>query len=398
MKKLNYFLKNRFNSALYLFALFPLIPNNIKGLLVAIIFFSSINPKLTKRNFKSFALIGSLFFMYAVSILYSEDYHFGYKKVETLFSCLLIPASFFLFENYEAKNFNQKLFSQIFINSTFSFIIILVINYLESDLGYYSNWFANKFRIVSEKIPLIGQSSTYAALYAMISILLNYRLVTNHKLKKPTLVFYTIILILQSSFLFLIQNRTIIIFFFLFFIYTVFRQKFSFKMKSLFLTTILLGFLILLTSNRRMNDLIKFENYFTENGHKNFSTNTRIQTLNCASDLASQALIFGHGVGDVQRLLDNCYTKIGINQSINSHNQYIDVLLKTGILGLFIFLFTIYHLLRRIISSGNEVLIWITIMFLLLFQTENLLSRQTGVMLFYFFISLAIKFEKRKYY
>lgn len=387
-------LKNNFVNALYLFALFPIVPNKFKGLLVAIVFLCSLTGSFNKDNIRQFLLLSSLFILFTVSLLYSDNYYYGYKKLETLLSCLIIPAGFLLFKKDEIETFDKTVFIKIFIHSVLIFSVLVIICFLNSDEEYYLNWFVNKIRIVSSEVPLIGQSSTYAALYALISIVLNTELFFQKKIRKKEKVYYIIVLFFQTGFLFLIQNRTLLLCFFIFLFYTLLKSKIASKRKIFFSILILSALTLLTISNRRMNELIKFGTYHTEEGHKYFSTNIRVKTLKCSLDLIKKAPVFGYGVGDAQKALNICHTKAGIKMELNSHNQYIDIILKTGIFGAVVFIFSLILLLRHIFLSAQEVFILIISIFLFLFLTENLLSRQTGAILFYFFTSLPLILKK----
>lgn len=387
-------LKNNFVNALYLFALFPIVPNKFKGLLVAIVFLCSLTGSFNKDNIRQFLLLSSLFILFTVSLLCSDNYYYGYKKLETLLSCLIIPAGFLLFKKDEIETFDKTVFAKIFIHSVLIFSVLVIICFLNSDEEYYLNWFANKIRIVSSEVPLIGQSSTYAALYALIAIVLNTELFFQKKIRKKEKVYYFVVLVFQTGVLFLIQNRTLILWFFLFLFYTLLKSKIASKRKIFFSILILSALTVLIISNRRMNELINFGTYYTEEGHKYFSTNIRVKTLKCSLGLLKKAPVFGYGVGDAQKALNVCHSKVGIKMELNSHNQYIDITLKTGIFGAVIFISSLILLLRHIFLSAQEVFMIIISIFIFLFFTENLLSRQTGAMLFYFFASLPLILKK----
>jgi O-antigen ligase len=99
-------------------------------------------------------------------------------------------------------------------------------------------------------------------------------------------------------------------------------------------------------------------------------------------------LFIGDGFNQTQQNLNNCYMRsiskkdrleYFLKTRFNTHNQYLDLLLSKGLIGLFLFLFLIYWLFRQNIKSINQLnILLVTVLFALI---ENLLHRQIGVYL-----------------
>jgi O-antigen ligase len=136
-----------------------------------------------------------------------------------------------------------------------------------------------------------------------------------------------------------------------------------------------------------MNELIKTQTYQTFNPH--LSTSVRLGIYGCSWSIIKKQLFIGYGVGDAQRELNLCYANksdILLMHRFNSHNQYMDITIKTGLTGLFVFLgFLIINFLNAI-KKKNQLLIMILVLYCMLFLVENVLSRQSGVILFFFLI------------
>ena len=100
----------------------------------------------------------------------------------------------------------------------------------------------------------------------------------------------------------------------------------------------------------------------------------------------------GVGIANVQDELNNCYGVNGdeemIKSEYNTHNQYFDITLSLGILGILIFVLMLAYPMYLSIIQRNHVYLFFLIFISLCFFSENLLSRQYGVIFFAFFHSL----------
>ena len=76
---------NILNGLILTFAVFPIIPNSIKGLPVILLFVGALFFfKKREVNWKSLLVNSSLFLMYTISVIYSNDHSVALKKLETL--------------------------------------------------------------------------------------------------------------------------------------------------------------------------------------------------------------------------------------------------------------------------------------------------------------------------
>jgi hypothetical protein len=100
----------------------------------------------------------------------------------------------------------------------------------------------------------------------------------------------------------------------------------------------------------------------------------------------------GVGSFNAQKSLDNYYSNLGYPWMIdqNTHNQYLNHLLVLGVLGFFsVFLFTFYPLYISILNK-SPFLFSFNLLFILCCLTENMLSRQWGLVVYVFINSYLI--------
>jgi len=377
------------------FAFFPIIPNKLKGFLVIILLLVSLfNYKKHTINYKWFFINSSLYLLFIISLMYTNNIPFALKKIETALSILIFPLIFFIIlpKINLNKDFNFK-FMRLFIGSTsiFSLIIISAI-ILDHSTKYYKNFYSNKFRIIVEKTSLIGQHPTYASIFLGVALLFLAYLFINksNKLKYNYWLYFTSATIISTLLIMLSSKVVIISLFIIILLYFTKKALFTgFNKKFLiYIGAVLTLILLLFIFNRRMNEMVKFNTYTEVNS--NFSNSYRVNIYECAEDIIKKNWLTGVGVGDAQDVLNQCYknkSNLLLKKTYNTHNQYLDIWIKTGLIGLIIFLGFLGFNFIEAYKTYNYILILIIIFYSINFLTENILVRQSGIILFAFFIN-----------
>jgi len=378
------------NVLILIFATFPIIPNSLKGLPVILLFVGALFIfKKHKFNWKWLLINSSLFIVYAISVLYTNDHSVAFKKLETGLSILVIPITFFgLLTHFKVSNNLKQLFIKIFIVSTtlFSILSSLYIIFYNSSLNYI--WSTDKYRNIIIEMPLIGQHPIYASIFLAISIIFFFYLFKQKLFKnyKEILLFLTLVLINLVLLLFLSSKGVILaLCIIIFFLFILTNSKKTHK--YLTIITFIFSLIFLFIYNRRMNELVSAQTY--EEFNPTLSTSVRLGIYDCSWTIITKQLFTGYGVGDAQRELNLCYANksdLLLMHRYNSHNQYLDIIIKTGLVGLFIFLGFLLINFRHAIKNRNHLLVMILILYCILFLVENVLSRQSGVILFFFLI------------
>lgn len=370
-----------------IFAIFPLIPNSFKGvpvvlLLVAVIF-SNINKQ---TNWKWLLINSSLFLLYLFSLLYTEDFRVAVRKLETGLSILIIPIIFygFLFQ-YRFQHSLKIKFFKIFVFSTFCFsIICLLFTLFDDSTVYYSNWYTDKFRSLISNIPLIGQHPIYASIFLSLSVLFFLEIKKSYSYKEKEIIIYVGFILVNVLFLIILASKGVILSLLLVVFINLIKNKK--KIKLIAITVIItISFLVF---NRRAKELFKIETYNEIN--ENFSTSIRVGIYECVFKVIKEEFFLGYGIGDSQQALNLCYaneSNILLKNRYNSHNQFLDVFLKTGFLGFSIFLYFLFWNYNRGLKNKNRLLVTLLVFYCFIFLIENVLVRQSGVIFFFFLIS-----------
>jgi O-antigen ligase len=123
------------------------------------------------------------------------------------------------------------------------------------------------------------------------------------------------------------------------------------------------------------------------------STNLRIGSITCALSLLKDHWALGVGTGDAQQNLNHCYE---VNQysgvmyidEYNTHNEYLNVWLSLGVIGLLVFVSSLLIPIREALVKRDHVYLIFLGLMVMTFLTECILERQKGVIFFSFFNSL----------
>ena len=88
--------------------------------------------------------------------------------------------------------------------------------------------------------------------------------------------------------------------------------------------------------------------------------------------------------------------QIALNESLNTHNNYLFFLLSTGCLGFFTFLISLLYLFKRSLKPLNFLKLSFCVIIAINLLTENILSRHTGLMFVSFMLLLLFNGQKNE--
>jgi O-antigen ligase len=253
--------------------------------------------------------------------------------------------------------------------------------------------------------------SVYMALSA--SILLNRLLSTHYSLNQKLILGVFFITITGN--LFLTNGRTGQVAF-IFSILFIFIRHYHIRIRTLLLSFVFIGAIFTIAFNN--SDTFKVRVDATINDIKNISQHNlngslgiRVAYYITTYDIIKNESFFGVGIGDyldeTKSILNkNKYPYISDDTkefmgNYSPHNQYLLVLLQTGIIGLLIFISIIYFILKLNIKDLEikNISIIFAIIFFLSCMTESLLLETFPRALFILFVgilSVASHYEKQK--
>lgn len=372
-----------YNFAFLILGLFPILPFIAKPfIIIPFLLIGLFQIFKTKKFNVGLFLLGSIpFLIFLYSFFYSED-----KSRAITLLCRLLPLAIFpfCFASMPRLYFEKAkiVFIKTFIISccAYCLLIFLYIYSLHSiDLNViYPN--------ISNEFWGFNDHPIYISTYLCISVIL--LLFEKNKSK------YFILPILIFTILFLSRKGSILSLLLIVIIYVLQLHKKKAIFKIIFPFSILA--LIFIISTFVFPPLAeRFSAVFYVSDWKNNtadSTGIRDVLWNTSGLLSSESPFFGYGIGDVQHVLDQRLIEYGFDnlvspiQKYNTHNEYLQIVLSSGYVGLILFLIYYFALILKIKRKQKGLYIVLYIGICMLF--ESMFERQNGSLFIALFFNL----------
>lgn len=365
-----------------------------------------IKESLNGNSGKLFLLFVLLFFWQVAGVFLSESYGSGAERIIKRVSFLLFPLVLF-YPGYKISD-NMKIIMRTFALGIAIYVVycfgnalsnsITVLNgvkvfYPHPPLYEYENFFYGAY--FSDLVH-----PTYMSMFVIVSLLIALEDVLNNALSGWKRVFwlfcsflYIIVLYLLSSRAGLLSGIIIIP------LYLFFRLSKKLPRYIIYLSIIVLvfGSIVLLKTNSRI--YYSFEEIKKENIKSALENNVRFDIWKSAFGVIRHNFLFGVGTGDAsselkKEFLNRGY-KDGYYDNMNSHNQFIEILLENGLIGLLIFLMIIGFIAYISITEQNLILGLFLLMMIVFFMFETLLNRLAGITFFPLFTFLLLHYKSQ---
>jgi O-antigen ligase len=422
-------LKKVFLSLTFLLAAFPILPYGVRsvsiitwfllGVLSYIVSKCSNNTEGTNNKLKLLLLILPYLFL-IISTLYSTNLTLALNELIKMSLLLVFPITLYI-SPYKLTKKEIKTIEFIFCLSVFVFILYQIIyslinldyllgNPTKDELKY--NGLLNHYAISKDIIQtiklrrfrnftdnLVDTHPTYQVMWILFALFFMVK-EAGRQLRLKSLPFLAIPIIIMLCWSLLISSRMPLIAGVTSGIVVVFIYVKSIKKKTLLSIVLLLLFslsYVLVDSIKlRVNEVIKIgmikPNKESEVDSFN-STNVRNGIYYCSFKIIKNNLIKGVGIGDAQETLTDCLindvqAKIYLWRHFNTHSQYLFFILTSGLFGLSAFLISLLIPYREALIRRDVNYIFFLTLILMIFLTENVLSRNDGILFFTFFNSL----------
>lgn len=382
--------------AFCLFGIIPITSERIEAF-VAILFCGivlidgliSINlNKLTKPN-RLFVFNGLLFLVLLITLFDGVDI-LALKKLEQMFSLLVFPVtSYFLcFQTKVKTKVLFELWKKVFFTATvvFSFIAFYLISQYSNPR--YPNFDSNFFQNAIIDNSYFTRHPAYVSIFICVAILIGFSWVFKSRKRRgiilPSLFVLFLLLIMLSVKIALI-SITLSLAAYLYFC----LKKGQFIIGALLTAIIISGFVLYAPNKYNRFSKLFDSNVLNENTQYN-SVLVHKLTILCAYELFKDNMLMGVGVENAKANVDSCVRKkYSHNPEVvyNSHNQYLGYALYSGVFGLGSLLVV---LLMAVIKSYkyNKLLFVLILLYCVFFLTENVLERQSGIVLFAFLLNM----------
>jgi O-antigen ligase len=352
-----------------------------------------IKPVFTWRNLA----LQSVFFITVLSTIYSINQPEAFNEWGKHIAVLLFPI-LFCFTSFDIKKYR----SQLLLG--FSLICTATILYLYFDALRTIRFYGLPYKSITTSAftnhnfaEPIDIHATFLSLQIVIALIYLLSVLLKERSKKMQLLYAGCVGILLVGLMQLSAKSVIIpLFFILNLVVPLFllegKRRFKFMTVTASLSVLLIagvltfGFL----KNRYVANL-KYDLTLTANNQK---FDSRLDRWSTAVGLIKKSPVMGYGAGSELGLLhESFFAKQYYNSflnHLNSHNEYLSILLKSGIFGLLIYLATLWFGFKQALK--NKDVLFFTFMLLIAFVSfsENLLDVDKGVIFYAFFFSFFI--------
>ncbi len=331
---------------------------------------------LSKKKSPSFFLIlFSSFFTFAlISLLYTENWQQGFAEIDQKLPLLFFPLIIF---SLPFKELKVDKYLRLFIWGCTTACLYML------GRATYAYFFTDKNHFFYVHLTAyLDTHPTYVGMYILFALLLLLKqLLKTYRLQNNILIILGILFFL--GILFLLSSRIVVLGLFLIggssILYYLFHtQRWKIGLSIIMIT--LLFFVVFLQTNNTMS--------------KRFASTTdaRSYLWQNATELIIQQPFFGFGIGDVKDELKKGYEERGkiyhLKKEHDTHNQYLEVAVGMGMIGLFLFLLTLFIPFFIAIDYKMDTYLLFLSIILLVCLTESILERQMGVLFYAFFNSL----------
>jgi O-antigen ligase len=316
------------------------------------------------------------FLVLLLGLIYSRDLNTGFRVLETSASVLLIPMAFPNSDKLSESKWEKII--QAFIIGLFIACVICLSNaaieYLRSK-NIASFFYYNL-------TDIIKLQPTYFAYYLIFSITwlihnLFFGETQSNKFSIAILIMFLFVALIltggQTAF------TSLLLIFSFYFLKFILEKKTTVRKFTISLVCVLVIFMFVFNPNNQlMND--SWDRFDLWDAAINASTNP----------------FWGEGTGDYKLVLNQYYTTHQMshfaNESLNSHNQFIQIYFSNGIIGLLAIVILLGSPIYRSFKMGNPLGILIFFPFLIYGMTEVFMGRYQGVVFFAFLSQVFFSF------
>ena len=355
------------------------------------------------RSHKILYFLSVSFFLWQIiGVMYSDDLHEGWRNITLRISLILFPLVLISPGEMVQKKANHLL--RLFAICTFILLTICIGYAIYRSINFQNGiWTFNPHPPVYTWLNYfygfelsIFHHPSYLSLYILFSVFIAMEAFLDKSIRKRKRIFFLIISIILLLSIYLLSSRGEILATIIAVpIYFLFRYKEIGinRIAGLFIIICIFVLIPICISNPRLHY------YFRTDSNVELSNKihkeSRLAIWKSAFKLISKNLVFGVGTGDIQNELNKEYYQSGDKdltnvKNLNTHNQFIEILLENGLIGLILFITFIGMMLYISISERNIIYIMFILIVFISFLFETMLNRLAGVSFFALFSFLLL--------
>ncbi|TDX13506.1 O-antigen ligase family protein [Flavobacterium sp. S87F.05.LMB.W.Kidney.N] len=326
---------------------------------------------------KNAPFIASFFILAFYYLFYFSNHTF--KLIGESF--LLFIAPLFSYYLYRIDSFtkNIKKIQFAYSAAVSALCLYFIVFYINDIPNHHFDWYLARYNL-EFYCKIHG---TYICLWIGVAILFLFDYVSDFKKSSKTLKGCSILmLICLFAGLIIYNSRNILLGLFIVVLLRLAilkREKITISIKQKISIAVIILLIILLS--QRYLDAIDFL------ANDSFKNSTRYASWTCSLKLIYDSHFFGMDYNLIQQKLNECYVPFNNFElkkfRINSHNQYLDFLLKGGLLLFCAFIWSLFVKLKETLQQKQYLYFSVTVLFAIAFITENILVRQYGIYIYF---------------
>jgi O-antigen ligase len=356
-----------------------------------------------------FLLFLGLFVWQTGELLLANSLNAGFERIFKRLSFLLFPLVLF----YPGIKIERSidLILRIFALSVFVYLLYCFGNAFHSSLVYKDGkWIFNAYHelytyesfFMGARLSAIVHP-TYLSMYVLLSALISLDSLFEKSMVGPKRYLWIVSSFVFAIVIYLLSSRAGVIAAFIvlpLFCVIKFYGKMSKAIIIVVLVVAALGSVVMLKTNERLK--YSLEELSSSGINGTFAKDTRYLIWKSAWGVIRSNLVLGVGTGNASEELKKEFKNRGYTEGyyddLNAHNQFIEILLENGIIGLILFLSILGYLVYLAISDHNLMLGLFIIIIVVFFMFESVLNRLAGITFFPFFSFLLVHYKTQKDY
>ena len=309
-------------------------------------------------------------------LLYTEDVGSAFRDIELKAPFLIFPL---IFSTVKLKTESLHFVMKNFLLGVLAATVLAGIKVLYFKINGLGNYL-----YYQDLYEFIDKHTTYFALFVVIAMLyLLQKFFTSTSKKQYYLIAYIFfvgvlyVLSVRISVIALAAGSIILI---------IHHLNSRIKYAVIALVALLIGSLYITPNFQK-----RFEPSQIENSEINDADFRKLHWQAVAETIAHNSLLIGNGTRGNRDYLYSKYKDYGLTSAYedeyNAHNQYLETLLDFGILGLLMFFLMLFYIAKLTLKE-NYLGFSILGVFLIFMFTESILERQSGIVIFSFFMTI----------
>lgn len=314
--------------------------------------------------------------------VYSLDPEMRHLETRTAMLALPLLLSYLQFKS--RKDLVVICLSFILVISVLSVIGIIFYAKYFNQYGEVSTWILTRLILIMHR-PIWG-------LYILGSFVLVYYMLYVLRVKGVLKTCVVVLSLVNLLFLILSQAKSSILAFVMIVIFALCYDYFiKGRLQKKSVIFLLSGIMILII----LSVGLYFHNaryFFFLSESIRISLDYRFAHWSCALASIKEYFVFGTGTGMQDIVLNSCYSIMGREDLLgyNTHNQYFELLLETGLVGFGLVVFWLGRLFYKAFEVRNTPLLFWLIVIVIAMSTENVFSTQKAVLILFSILGLLV--------